>query len=314
MVQKKTPKRDVDGILILDKPAGISSNRALQIAKRLFGAKKAGHTGSLDPLATGMLPLCFGQATKVSGLLLDSAKAYEVRLRFGSRSSTGDAEGEMVARSDVTQISETDLVDVIQTFKGDSEQVPPMYSALKQDGQRLYKLAREGKEVARKPRPIRIFDIRVVEYRPDEPTLFVHCSKGTYIRSLVEDIAEALGSLAYVTSLRRVWAEPFGEVAMLSLEELEAVANESGHAGLDKLLTSPDIALQHLAAVKFADEGISRLLQGQTARSDDKGILAAEVRMYSDSGAFIGIGRVVEADEEGVSVAPKRLFVVNRPD
>ena len=301
-------KRDVNGILILDKPRGISSNRALQIAKRLYAARKAGHTGSLDPLATGMLPLCFGHATKVSGLLLESDKAYEVRIRFGAKTNTADAEGEIIEECAVQSVEPAILEQLLQGFVGDSEQIPPMYSALKQDGQRLYKLAREGIEVERKPRRIRIHDLRVLDEDPAEPKLFVHCSKGTYIRSLAEDIAAAAGTLGYVTELHRVWVEPFADMPMVTLEQLEALA-EQGQTALDQLLTGADMALQHLAGVSFDALNVRRLLQGQVANGAGLAESGADIRMYDDSGDFIGLGQVLSVPEGCLEVAPKRLFV-----
>jgi len=301
-------KRDVNGILILDKPRGISSNRALQIAKRLYAARKAGHTGSLDPLATGMLPLCFGHATKVSGLLLESDKAYEVRIRFGAKTNTADAEGEIIEECAVQSVEPRILEQLLQAFVGDLEQIPPMYSALKHKGQRLYKLAREGIEVERKPRHIRVFDVRVLHADPAEPTLFVHCSKGTYIRSLAEDIAAAAGTLGYVTELRRVWVKPFADMPMVTLEQLEALA-EQGEAALDQLLAGADMALQHLPAVSFDAFNVRRLLQGQVAHGAGLAECGADIRMYDDSGHFIGLGQVLSVSEGGLEVAPKRLFM-----
>ena len=308
MQQKKKAKRDVDGILLLDKPLGISSNRALQIAKRLFNARKAGHTGSLDPLATGMLPLCLGHGTKVSGLLLDSDKGYEVRLHFGARTATADAEGEVVECSEKTSVDQIKLEAVLESFIGDSEQIPPMYSALKHDGQRLYKIAREGGEVERKPRKIRINKLRIVEFDPQQPKLFVHCSKGTYIRSLVEDIAVAAGTVAHVIELRRLWVNPFAHLPMVTLDMLESLA-EQGLEPLDELLLNVDQVLLHLPAVTFSADGEDRLMHGREAASADLSgsdlEFAQEVRMYTETGLFIGLGQVTETH----SVAPKRLFV-----
>jgi len=197
--------RDVNGILVLDKPSGLTSNRALQRVKGMFYARKAGHTGSLDPLASGVLPICFGHATKISGLLLDAAKTYEVVAKLGARSDTGDADGTIVDTSDVRP-SDADIERIIPQFLGEQEQIPPMYSALKVDGKRLYSLARQGKTVERPPRKISIYRL---ERRPAEEGSFalsVSCSKGTYIRTLVEDIAEAMGALAHVSVLRRITA------------------------------------------------------------------------------------------------------------
>jgi len=310
MQQTKRPKRDVDGILLLDKPLGISSNRALQIAKRVFKARKAGHTGSLDPLATGMLPLCFGHGTKVSGLLLDSDKGYEVRLKFGERTDTADAEGDVTETSAKTEVAREELDLVLQKFVGDSEQIPPMYSALKHEGQRLYKIARAGGEVERKPRKIRIEEIRIVDFDPQQPKLYVQCSKGTYIRSLVEDIAAAAGTLAHVIELRRVWVHPFAGLPMVTLEALEELA-EQGETALDEILLEADQALLHLPAVRFSAEGEARLLNGQMAAAADLSETkesGQEVRMYTETGTFIGLGQVADAQQ----VAPKRLFVTTQ--
>jgi len=302
---ERRPKRDVDGILLLDKPTGITSNRALQIAKRIFKARKAGHTGSLDPLACGMLPLCFGNATKVSGLLLDSDKAYEVRMQIGSRTDTADADGEIVETADTDEIPEAQLLASMTRFTGEHDQVPPMYSALKQDGQRLYKLAREGIEVERKARRIAIRELRIVEYHPSRPRLFVRCSKGTYIRSLVEDIARDAGTLAHVLELRRVWVEPFTTQTMVSLEELETLA-EQGDAALDGLLIGADQALLHLPELHFADEGVEGLLNGRQEQPLGNPGNPGSCRMYAESGVFLGLGELLESG----LVAPKRIFAV----
>jgi len=305
---RRTPKRDVDGILLLDKPTGISSNKALQIAKRLLQARKAGHTGSLDPLANGMLPLCFGNATKVSGMLLDADKAYEVRMTVGARTDTADAEGEVVERSATTTLGADALQTAITAYTGEYDQVPPMYSALKKDGKRLYELARAGVEVERKPRRVTIRELRVLDPDPAAPRLFVRCSKGTYIRSLVEDLAAHAGTLAYVTELRRVWAEPFQSLPMVSLEQLEAAAEE-GLDTADALLLGADQALLHLPAASFAGPAVAALQNGRVAEPLSPASPGA-CRMYAESGEFIGIG---EADAAG-TVAPKRIFAVARQD
>jgi len=308
MTQVKRVKRDIDGLLFLDKPSGISSNRALQIAKRLFKARKAGHTGSLDPLASGMLPLCFGNATKVSALMLASDKAYEVRMKIGERTDTADAEGEVVERSVVTELTDAQLAEAISAYTGEYDQVPPMYSALKKDGQRLYKLAREGIEVERKARRITIHEVNVIDADPAQPKLFVRCSKGTYIRSLVEDIAAAAGTLAHVIELRRVWVEPFRDVEMITLPELEALAEEGEGddcEALDGLLAAPDIALKHLPEAHFTAEDAARLANGQAAVPQQA--VSGTCRMYAENGDFIGIGEA----SDGENVAPKRIFARN---
>jgi len=305
---ERRPKRDVDGILLLDKPTGITSNRALQIAKRLYKARKAGHTGSLDPLASGMLPLCFGNATKVSGLLLESDKAYEVVMNIGSRTDTADADGEIVECSETENLSEEQLQASMSRFTGEYDQVPPMYSALKHDGQRLYKLAREGKEVERKARRICIHELKIVTFDESSPRLFVRCSKGTYIRSLVEDIARDAGTLAHVAELRRVWVEPFGASAsMLSLQQLEELA-EQGDEALDALLISADQALLHLPEVVFGAEARADLLNGRLGAPATAPGQTGSCRMYDGSGLFLGLGEL----QEGGLVAPKRIFAVNQ--
>jgi tRNA pseudouridine55 synthase len=214
----------VDGIVLLDKPAGLTSNVALQRARRLFRARKAGHTGSLDPLATGMLPLCFGEATKFAGHLLDADKEYRVRLCFGVQTDTADADGRVVAESDRRAVPGAELAACLARFRGEIDQVPPMYSALKSGGQRLHVLARAGREVPRAPRRVRILGLEVVTADPATPSLWVRCSKGTYIRALVEDIAAALGTLAHVVELRRLAVAPFPADGMVTLEALQAAA------------------------------------------------------------------------------------------
>jgi tRNA pseudouridine55 synthase len=220
----REPKRHVDGLLLLDKPRGLTSNAALQRVKRLFRARKAGHTGSLDPLADGMLPLCFGQATKVSGYLLNADKSYRVSAIWGTKTDTGDADGAVIETVSKNSLDRDTLEEALTQFRGAIEQIPPMYSALKRDGRRLYQLAREGKEVPRDPRTVNIFELEVDNYDPCSPELRVRCSKGTYIRTLIEDIAEAVGSVGHVSKLRRVAVYPFQECQMVSLESLEAAA------------------------------------------------------------------------------------------
>jgi len=294
--------RRVNGILLLDKPVGLSSNQALQRAKRLFKARKAGHTGSLDPLATGLLPLCFGEATKVSGFLLDADKHYLVRCRLGVTTDTGDAEGEVVARAEVPALDAAAVEGVLGRFRGDIEQIPPMYSALKHKGQRLYKLAREGKEVVREPRPVRIHALTMTALSGDELSLDVRCSKGTYVRTLVEDIGQALGCGAHVTALRRTGLGPFDDPAMHTLESLEGLA-EQGFEALDGCLEPMDSALVQWPALELADDVAFFLMQGQPVwvpRIPD----AAWLRLYTREGRFLGMGC---PDAEG-RVAPKRLL------
>ena len=200
----RAPRRDVHGVLLLDKPTGLTSNDALQKAKRLYAANKAGHTGSLDPLASGLLPICFGEATKVSGFLLDADKHYAVTCKLGQRTATADAEGEVVETKPVPALTPDLIERALAGFRGDIMQVPPMYSALRHQGRRLYDLAREGIEVPREPRPVSIFRLELKDWSPESLSMEVVCSKGTYIRTLVEDVAAALGTWAHVTVLRRL--------------------------------------------------------------------------------------------------------------
>jgi tRNA pseudouridine55 synthase len=298
----RPPKRDVDGILLLDKPAGITSNRALQIAKRLFCARKAGHTGSLDPLATGMLPLCFGQATKVSGWLLDADKEYEVEMHIGARTDTADADGEVIETSPKTAVTAAELEVALAAHRGALEQVPPMYSALKQDGRRLYELAREGKEVERPARPVQIHALEVVHYDAQQPSLSVRCSKGTYVRSLVETICAAMDTLGHVSALRRNKVEPFEPAGLVTLEQLEACEGDS--VRLDAFLRSPDTALEAFPAVNLSADESFYLGHGHAvghAARELEGI----VRIYDHEQRFLGLGEVLPDGR----IQPKRLFV-----
>lgn len=282
---RRLPAGGLDGVVLLDKPAGLSSNRALQRVKRLFGAQKAGHTGSLDPLATGLLPICLGQATRFSGYLLDAAKGYRVVARLGARTSTGDAEGEIVETCEWQQLEREGLLAVLEEFRGRIEQVPPMYSALKQGGERLYRKARRGEEVERPPRAIEIHELTVTQWAPPDFSLEVRCSKGTYIRTLVEDVARRAGSCAHVTALRRFAAGPFGEAGMRSLEALEGLAEEGRLA--DAVLPC-DTALAVLPAVALGPEDAARIRQGQPVAVCGGGEPGL-VRLYGGED-FLGVG------------------------
>ncbi len=294
--------RDVNGILILDKPVGMTSNRVLQKVKNIYGARKAGHTGSLDPLASGMLPLCFGQATKVSHWLLDADKVYEVEAFIGTRTDTADADGQMVATSECTRITPEMLATAMASHRGEIDQVPPMYSALKQSGRRLYELAREGKEVERKARRVNIYDLEVIRFDPCRPVLRVRCSKGTYIRTLVETLAEAMGTLAHVAALRRIALGPFATTSMVTLEQISALAEDRG--ALDKLLIPADTALERFPAVELTADEAFYLRRGHPVGHASQG-LSGLVRIYDQEARFMGIG---EIQPEG-AIAPKRLFV-----
>jgi len=292
---------EVDGLLLLNKPPGMTSNRALQTVRRLLNARKAGHTGSLDPSATGMLPLCFGEATKVCAFLLDADKTYRVTARLGTATSTGDADGgETIATAEVPELSFDDWNDILQGFLGESMQVPPMYSALRKDGKRLYELARKGETVEREPRPIRIYEIRLLEAAGSRLVFRVTCSKGTYIRVLVEDIAKRAGTVAHTVRLHRESVGDFKAEDMVDLGIVEARAEED-RAGLRESLLPPDRALTAIPAVKVADGAGFRAGQAvPTDAGDEIGL----VRVYDAGGEFLGVG---ERSGDGM-LAPRRVF------
>jgi tRNA pseudouridine55 synthase len=292
--------RDVGGILLLDKPLGISSNAALQQVRILFGALKAGHAGSLDPLASGALPVCFGQATKVCGRLLDSAKIYRVGVKLGARTESGDLETQVIERAAVPELTETTVDAALAGFRGEQLQVPPMHSALKFEGQRLYELARRGESIERAARRIFIHAITRVAFEPDHIEFEVHCSKGTYIRSLAADIAARLGTLGYVESLRRLSVDPFGQFPMHTLEELTDLKMDER----DRCLLGADIVFEGLGSVVVPGPSEKLLLQGQPVRAELPQ-LEEELRAYSSSGEFLGI---VAGCPDG-RIRPVRLFV-----
>lgn len=244
MSKPRRPKRIVSGIVLLDKPLGCSSNQALQRVRSLYQAEKAGHTGSLDPLATGLLPICLGQATKLCGYLLDSDKGYLATVQFGEQTVTGDAEGAVLRRTDATGLTATQIEAVLPRFIGATQQIPPMYSALKVEGQRLYALAREGVEIEREPRTITVHALKLRHFEAGLAELEVHCSKGTYVRTLAEDIAVAMGQCAHLKALRRTAVTPFDPQRMLTLDELEATAQQ-GLAALDARLLPTAAGLAH---------------------------------------------------------------------
>lgn len=260
-------RRQVDGILLLDKPLGLSSNQALQQAKRLFRAEKAGHTGSLDPLATGMLPICFGEATKLCGLLLDSDKSYVALMRLGRRTTTGDAEGEGVAESDTAGVTQSDLEAVRSRFLGTITQIPPMYSALKHEGRRLYELARAGEEVERAPRQVHIHALSFGPLSQGEVEVRVRCSKGTYIRTLVEDLAAAMGQCAHLGALRRESVDPFASQRMYAMEALEQA---SGTPDLDRLLLPLSSAVVGWPSVTLDPLALARMSRGQSVSGGEE--------------------------------------------
>lgn len=285
-------RQQVHGILLLDKPAGMTSNGALQRTKRLFNAIKAGHTGSLDPIATGMLPLCFGEATKFSQFLLDSNKSYRVTAKLGVQTATGDSEGEILATHPVIEVTEERVRSVMATFLGESEQIPPMYSAVKHQGKRLYELARRGIEIERKSRQIHISSLQLEALSHEELTFQVHCSKGTYVRTLVEDIARALGTIAHVAQLRRLVVAPYQQAVMYTLPALELVAETLGHDGLTSCLLPVESSVEVLPIVKLSTSAAFYLRMGQPIRTVLP-VNSTLVRLVSEDARFIGIGEVL---------------------
>jgi tRNA pseudouridine55 synthase len=299
--QRKRPaRRDVHGIVLLDKPEGLSSNQALQRVRGIYRARKAGHTGSLDPAATGLLPLCFGEATKVSAWLLDAEKEYLVRASLGERRDTGDSEGSVVETAEPPALDAEGWQALFRRFTGDIEQVPPMYSALKKDGRRLYELAREGREVEREPRAVRIASLQLIAVESDELVFRVRCSKGTYIRTLVEDMASAAGSVAYTRALRRVAVGPFRSAAMVTLEALE----KAGEEALEAWLQPVDAALADWPAAEVDGAAAERFLQGQQVPAD-YAARGGHLRVYDGAGRFLGVGEIPFPG----AVRPRRVFV-----
>ncbi len=297
----------INGILLLDKGTGQSSNFELQRAKRFFNARKAGHTGSLDPLASGLLPICFGEATKVSAYLLDGDKRYQVKVRLGVVTDSGDKEGAIIAENPVQSFTGAELSPVLKSFEGEIYQVPPMYSALKHNGERLYKLARQGLEVERKARKITIRQIELLSFDETSLDLDVLCSKGTYIRTLAEDIGEKMGCGAHVEVLRRTAVNHFSVENGFSLADLE-VAAEKGTESLFELLLPIDEAILTWPAVKLTDSQSALIKQGQSVEWPEEAVTdsmrGALIKLYSDSQDLIGLG---EIDENG-RLAPKRVF------
>ena len=285
-------KRQVNGILLLDKPTNMTSNGALQRVKRLFAAKKAGHTGSLDPIATGMLPLCFGEATKFSQYLLDSDKTYYVTARLGETTNTGDSEGIVIATTPVVDVTEQRVNEVMQRFIGEIDQIPPMYSAIKHQGRPLYELARKGIEIERKSRRLRIFSLVLDSVTADQMTFTVHCSKGTYVRTLVEDIAKELGCGAHVIALRRVFVSPYQHVSMVTLPELEQMAQDNSFQQLSSCLLPVETSVESYPSVTLSTASAFYMRTGQPVRATFP-VGASLVRLVAEDGRFIGMGEVM---------------------
>jgi tRNA pseudouridine55 synthase len=285
----KRAGRQVDGVLVVDKPAGCSSNKVLQQVKRLYGAEKAGHTGSLDPLATGVLPLCLGEATKISQYLLDSDKGYRADIVLGVSTDTGDADGAETSRAVVPVLETASLHAVLEQFRGEIRQNPPIYSALKQNGIPLYKLARAGKEILPKWRTVTIRDISLVSWQSPLLVIDVNCSKGTYIRTLAEDIGKALGCGAHIGALRRTRAGPFSLEHTFTLEELQQIAARGADA-LDKLLLPVDKGIDWMPPLAVTRQQALRLRQGQSVHLPGQTPVAL-LKVYCDE-EFIGIARI----------------------
>ncbi|MGB0713265.1 MAG: tRNA pseudouridine(55) synthase TruB [Gammaproteobacteria bacterium] len=299
--------RNVTGVLLLDKPTAVTSNGALQQVKHLFQAKKAGHTGSLDPLATGLLPICLGEATKMSAFLLEADKYYQVRCRLGQKTETGDAEGTVVAERPVDEGRLAELESVLQRYRGEIDQIPPMYSALKKGGERLYKLAREGKTVEREPRRVTIHELTFLGREGEFLDLDVRCSKGTYVRTLVEDIGEELGCGAHVAQLRRLGVGPFGAENMVTLDQLQDLVEDQGRYALDDLLLPIDSAVTHWPLVDLDRDSAFYMRQGQPVMVP-KAPTSGWVRL-AEEGRFFGVG---EVQDDG-RIAPRRLFKLKPP-
>ena len=298
----RTVFRPLDGLLLLDKPAGLSSNQALQRARLLFRAEKGGHTGALDPLATGLLPLCFGEATKIAGLLLGGRKAYEAGVALGRTTDTDDADGEVLRERPVPALDRARVEAALVPLTGRIRQRPPIFSALKQGGEPLYVKARRGETIEVPEREVEVESIRLLGLDGDQLRLAVTCGSGTYIRSLARDLGEALGCGAHVTALRRTWVEPFLEPRMFTIEALEAAAAEGGEAALDALLLPVEAGLVHFEAVHVDADQARRLGHGQPVPV--AGEIATNLNLLGPDGRSLGLGR---RDENG-QVWPKRLF------
>ena len=303
--EPRRPASAVSGLLLLNKPAGITSNQALQRVKRLLNARKAGHTGSLDPAATGMLPLCFGEATKICAYLLEADKSYRVTARLGEATDTGDADGTIVETAAVPGVTSGDWERIFECFTGDIEQVPPMYSALKKDGKRLYELARQGQVVERQARRIRIHEMQLLEARGNRLVFRVRCSKGTYVRTLVEDLATAAGTVAHTAALHRETVGDFLTQDMLDLPSTEKIA-AAGPDALREHLIPADRALQQWPEQRIGPDAARRFNDGQAVivGAADTGGGRGHVRVYEDTNGFLGVG---ELTGDGV-LTPRRIF------
>lgn len=291
MSRPRKKGRDVHGVFLLDKPQGMSSNDILQKVKRLFQANKAGHTGALDPLATGMLPICLGEATKFSQFLLDSDKRYQVTAKLGERTDTSDAEGQ-VAETRAVNVGEAEIIAALDQFRGDILQVPTMFSALKHNGKPLYEYARQGITVEREARPITIFELHFIAYSAPYLTLEVHCSKGTYIRTLVDDLGEVLGCGAHVTVLRRLAVANYPIEAMMSYENLQNLSENQPLEVLDQHLLPLDTAVESLPKINLTAEQTKAVGFGQRIKFENIDQTYGQVRLFSENGQFLGVAEI----------------------
>lgn len=304
---KRRGGRDVSGILVLDKPQGFSSNDAVQKAKRLFHARKVGHTGALDPLATGVLPLCFGEATKFSQYLLTSDKKYWTRLQLGVSTDSGDADGNVLETRTVENMSQARVEEALRFFRGEIDQVPSMFSAVKHQGQPLYKLARQGIEIERESRRVTVFSNDIVRLEGDVLELLIHCTKGTYVRTIAQELGDALGCGAHVTALRRHAAGPFDESNLVTFDTLEAALEQGS---LDRFLLPVSSAVGNWPEVRLNDDTAYYLRQGQPVivpHAPSKGWVRLSQELTEGATRFLGVGEVLDDGR----VAPRRLVVAN---
>lgn len=297
-MQFKRTKRNINGVLLLDKPLGFSSNQALQKVKWLYQAAKAGHTGTLDPLATGLLPICLGEATKFAQYVTDADKTYYATIQLGATTTTGDAEGEVLSTAPVN-VSLSQFQAASQQFIGEISQIPPMYSALKHEGKALYEYAREGVDIARQPRLIRIQNIVVDKFEVDVAQITVICSKGTYIRTLAEDIGAQLGCGAHLIGLRRTETAGYLLPQAISIEQLECLSIEAR----DALLLPVDSAIDSVPKIILNADAAYYMMQGQSVWLAGK-IPNSDLRLYDENNSFLGLG-FLQADGK---IAPKRLI------
>jgi tRNA pseudouridine55 synthase len=300
MAQARTPRRRVDGVLLLDKPTGVTSNAALQIAKRLYRAEKAGHTGTLDPLASGLLPLCFGEATKFAQRLLDAPKAYEATIRFGVTTTTGDAEGEAL-QSRAVDMTRQELDEVLRRFTGEQEQLPPMHSALKFEGRAYYEHARAGREIPRSPRRIRVDALELIEWSSPDAVVAIRCSKGTYVRVLAEDIGEALGCGAHLAALRRTATGGFSIADAVTVDALEAMRP----AARDAALLPASSLVAGMPQLAIGVDEARRFRQGQGVRAT--GAATGECAVFA-GGDFLGVADVADGFAH-----PRRVMALPAP-